>query len=203
MGWLAIAVRRVLAVAGREKSDGPERTSNTDIRAELDRLATLTESAWQELFAYNQDIDRRLFTIAWRDWGGSEGNVAGPPDHSRYLAAVSELGWLAGFLRRATLKTESSKGPWRSMERKLLRIERGQYLALVFETAFGEPVSANNWPNDARFKTPTAFMDFYQRMVTLAFGSEEATNLAEVVKEACKRHRQSPAQFGDGVIDGS
>jgi hypothetical protein len=81
-------------------------------------------------------------------------------------------------------------------------VERGQHLARIYEAAFGKLVTANNYPNDARHKAPTPFMDFYSRMVTLAFGGRETSNLAEVVKAACQLHREDPAQFAEGIIPG-
>ena len=120
----------------------------------------------------------------------------------RFKAAVAELDWLVSFTREAATTTPTQRGPWRQSERKRLRVERGQYLAPIFEAAFGQPVSANNFPNDARHKAPTPFMDFYSRMVTLAFGARGTSNLSEVVKAACQLHRQHPAQFAEGIIPG-
>lgn len=211
MDWLAIAVRRSLAITIRNGSDGPERTSNADIRAELERLSGLAGSTWLELFQCDHAANSRLWDHAWRHWDGdgdggadiSGGIVVGEPsDYRRFEAAVAELEWLAGFMREAANATESQRGPWRQSEEKRLRVERGQYLAPIFEAAFGQSVSANNFPNDARHKAPTAFMDFYRRMVVLAFGARETVNLAEVVKAACQLHRQHPAQFAEGIIPG-
>lgn len=209
-GWLAMAVRRSLAITMRNVSDGPERTSNADIRAELERLAGLAGSTWVELFECDHAADSRLWDHAWRHRGDGEGGAAigdgivfGAPSHyRRFKAAVSELDWLAGFMRDAAKATESQRGPWRQSEEKRLRIERGQCMATIFEAAFGQPVSANNFPNDARHKAPTAFMDFYQRMVNLAFDARETVNLAEVVKAACQLHRQNPASFDESIIPG-
>lgn len=202
MDWLAMAVRRSLAISMRSVSAGPDRTSNADIRAELERLAELAGSTWLELFQCSDATDSRLWTIAWRRWDGEGGNVGEPLEYRRYKAAVKELDWLAGFLRLAAKETESPRGPWREKERKWLRIERAQYLAPVFESAFGERVTANNFPTDPRHKAPTPFMDFYARMITLAFGAREAVNFTEVVKAARQRHRQHPVQFAEGIIPG-
>lgn len=209
MDWLAMAVRRSLAISMPNISDGAERTSNADIRAELERLATLAGATWLELFQCDDAVDSRLRDHAWRHWGGEGGKDMGdgivmgePSDYRRFKAAVAELDWLAGFMQRAAKATESQRGPWRQSEEKRLRVERGQYLAPIFEAAFGQTVSANNYPNDARHKFSTPFMDFYSRMVTLAFKSSEASNLAEVVKAACKHHRSSPVRFDEDVIPG-
>lgn len=202
MDWLAMAVRRSLGISLRSRSDSPDRTSNVDIKAALARLVNVTETTWQELFGWSDAVDSRLWTVAWRRWDGEAGNVSEPPEYRRVKAAVSELNWLAGFLRLAAEDTPIPRGPWRDKERKWIRIERGQYLAVIYEAAFGQPVSANNFPTDSRIKSQTHFMDFYGRMVTLAFGMAEAVNLTEVVKAACQRHREHPAEFGDGIIPG-
>ncbi len=209
MAWLAMAVRRALAISMRHVEDGPERTSNADIRAELERLAALAGSTWAELFQCDHAADSRLWDHAWHHWDGEGGTDVGngmvmgePSDYRRFKAAVAELDWLAIFMRDAAKATPSQRGPWRQSEEKRLRVERGQYLAPIYEAAFGHPVSANNFPTDARIKAQTPFMDFYGRMVTLAFGARETANLTEVVKAACQLHRQHPAEFGEGIIPG-
>jgi hypothetical protein len=209
MTWLAMAVRRALGIAIPDGSDGPQRTSNAEIRSELERLANLAGATWLELFQCDFAAEARLWEQSWRHWEGEgaeskgEGlSIAVPTDYQRFKHGLAELDWMAHFIRGAANSTQSQRGPWRQSEEKALRVQRGQYLAPIFEAAFGQKVSANNFPNDARHRCPTAFMDFYRRMVTLAFGPRETSNLAEVVKAACKRHRHSPATFGEGLIEG-
>ncbi len=207
--WLAMAVRRSLAITMHNISDGPQRTSNADIRGKLERLAALADTTWLELFECDPAADSRLWDHAWRHWDGEggtdigEGKVIGEPsDYRRFKAAIAELDWLANFMRDAAKATASQRGPWRQSEAKRIRVERGLCLALIFEAAYGQPVTANNFPSDALHKAPTPFMDFYSRVVTLAFGAVETSNLAEVVKAACQLHRQHPAQFAEGLIPG-
>lgn len=209
MAWLAMAVRRALAISMRHPEDSPERTSNANIRAELERLAAVAGSTWLELFQCDHAADSRLWDHAWHHWDGEGGKDVGngmimgePSDYRRFKAAVAELDWLASFMREAAKTTASQRGPWRQSEEKRLRVERGQYLAPIYEAAFGQPVSANNFPTDARIRAQTPFMDFYGRMVTLAFGARETANLTEVVKAACQLHRQHPAEFAEGIIPG-
>lgn len=209
MDWLAMAVRRSLAISMPNISDGPERASNAEIRGELERLAALAGATYLELFQCDHAADSRLLDHAWHHWD-SEGEkdvdngmfMDVPSDYRRFKAAVAELDWLASFMRRAATATESQHGPWRQSEGKQFRVARGQYLAPIFEAAFGQPVSANNFPTDARIRAQTPFMDFYGRMVTLAFGARETGNLTEVVKAACQLHRQHPAEFAEGIIPG-
>ena len=206
--WLAMAVRRSLAISLPNISDGPKRTSNADIRGELERLAALAGSTWLELFQCDHAADSRLWDHASHHWDGEDGADIGddmvmgePPDYRRFKAAVAELDWLASFMREAARATESQRGPWRQSEEKRLRVQRGQYLAPVFEAAFGQAVSANNWPSGTH-REPSAFMDFYQRMVALAFGEQATPDISGVLKAACQLHRQHPAQFAEGVIPG-
>lgn len=208
MNWLAMAVRRSLATAERGIEQGPQRTSNRNIRDELERLAALTDATWLELFQCHGAADSRLFDHAFRTWDGEggadvgDGTVIGEPfDYRRYKAAVAELDWLSSFIRGAALATEVPRKQWKNPEQKALRIERGQYLAPVFEAAFGQRVSANNWPSGTE-PNLTAFMDFYQRMVALAFMEQATPNISGVLKAACRLHRQQPVQFAKGIIPG-
>lgn len=208
MAWLAMAVRRALAITMRHKEDGPDRTSNAAIRKELERLAALVGSTWLQLFNCNHAADSQLWRHAWQHWNGDGGTDIGggiimgePSDYRRFQAAITELDWLSSFLRDAAKATESQQGPWRQSEEKFLRIERGQYLAPIFEAAFAQKVSANNWPSGTH-KAPSAFMDFYQRMVALAFNEKATPDISGVLKAACQLHRKQPAQFAEGIIPG-
>lgn len=208
MAWLAMAVRRALAISMRHPEDSPERTSNANIRAELERLAAVAGSTWLELFQCDHAADQRLWDHAWHHWDGEGGTDVGngmvmgePSDYLRFKAVIAELDWLASFMRDAAKATPSQRGPWRQSEEKRLRVERGQYLAPIFEAAFDQQVSANNWPSGTH-RGPSAFMDFYQRMVALAFNEQATPDISGVLKAACHLHRQHPAQFAEGIIPG-
>ena len=208
MDWLAMVVRRALAITIPNISDGPDRTSNADIRAELERLAGLAGSTWEKLSTCDQAADTHLWEFSFRHWEGDGGTPIGnglvmgePSDYKRFKAAVAELDWLSGFLRQAARAVESQRGPWTESEKKRLRTKRGQYLAPIFEAGFGQPVSANNWPSGTH-KNPSAFMDFYQRMVALAFNERATPNISGVLKEACKLHKRHPVQYAEGSIPG-
>lgn len=207
--WLAMAVRRALAISLPSASDGPSRKSNAEIRCELEQLSSLAASTWADLFHRDHAADHKLWRFALGRWDGDggidcgDGMVLGDPaDYKRFTSAVAELEWAAGFLRDAARATESQRGPWRQSEERQIRVLRGQYLAVIYEAAFGVLVSSNNFPSDATVPAPTAFMDFYGRMVSLALGQRETTNLTDVLKEACKLHRQQPARFAEGIIPG-
>ena len=152
MDWLTMATRRSLAGAHRYPAVSSGRISNAKIRANLKRLADLAGSIWQKLFQLDHATDYRLLDYATQHWDGEGGTDLGdgvfigdPSDYRRFKSAVAELDWLASFLRQGAKATESQHGPWRQKEERRVRIERGQYLAPIFEAAFGQPISANNW----------------------------------------------------------
>jgi len=181
--------------------DVSELVSPSETRVAIERLACNVDETWRALLECDSEVDARIWAYACFS-GDDEGNpelngelVGDPSDYRRFQTIISELSWLARFLRTSAAKVESRRGSWRQSMVRALRIERALLLAPVFEAAFSQRVTANNFPSDARHGAPTPFMDFYGRMVTLAFGSMETTNLAEVVKFACQVHRQAPAQF--------
>lgn len=211
MAWLAMAVRRSLGITIQHVSDGPDRRDNASVRREMEGLAKSAGDTWKAIFGRSSEADSVMWDYAFRNWDGQGGEDLGnglatfDPDETelrRFKAALSELDWLSGFLRRAAQGIESDRGPWREGIKKRLRIERGCYLAPVFEAAFGQPATANNWPSDARHVAPTAFMDFYQRMMTLAFPTEPISNLSDVLKVACQHQRRQPAWINEGLIPG-
>lgn len=209
MAWLAMAVRRSLAMTMRHIEDGPDRTSNADIRDELERLRAISGAAWRALFELSRASDSHLFRYAFRSWNGEGGIDIGdgielydPVDYQRFKAAVREMEWMSGFLRDASRTIEKQQGPWKESHKKQIRIERGQFLAPIFEAAFGQPAKANNWTLDTAHISKTPFMDFYQRMVALAFDEKATPDLAGVLKKACRLHKQTPVEFAEGRIPG-
>lgn len=205
MDWLATAVRRSLAIVSRSV-DVSEMVSPSETRAKMERLASTVDETWKALSECDSEVDARIWAYACFTGDGEidaalDGELFGDPsDYRRFHTIISELSWLARFLRTSAAKIESRRGSWRQSMVRALRIERALLMAPIFEVAFGQRVSANNFPSDARHKAPTPFMDFYDRMTTLAFGLPETTNLAEVVKIACQVHREAPAQFAPDLI---
>lgn len=198
LGWLALAVRRALAATIPNASDGPQRTSNSEIRKELRALSEAVSDTWVKVFGRSHAADSRLWDHAFRNWEGINALATSDDpgfDHNRFRAALAHMDWLSGYLREAARETEAQRGDWRRAEERRLRIERGQYLAPVFEAAFSQSVSANNWPSDARHEAKTPFMDFYQRMVALAFAENATPDLSGVLKAACRLHRECPVEL--------
>ena len=196
--WLAIAVRRKFAATMRNVTDGPDRPSNAGVRDELLKLAADAQSAWLSVFSRSPEADDRVWDYARERWDGEGGqeisdslSMGTPTDYQRFTAALAELDWIGGFLQRAGAEMPSQPKKWRDRLRWDIRVERGYYLAPVFETAFGQAITVNNWPHD-KTSTATPFMDFYQRMVKLAFGEGGTPNLDRVLKNARQLYLDHP-----------
>ena len=81
------------------------------------------------------------------------------------------------------------------------RIERVQFLAPIFETAYAQKATSNDYPS-GKARSPTPFMCFYQSVVALAVGERATPDLAAIVKDGLSRHRRSPAEIAKGLIPG-
>lgn len=195
--WLAHVVKRAMEYSVLDTEYSPMRLSNAEARQELTRMADAVDAALDALRGCDRVIELQLASYASMTATGD-----GPTSWGKMLRVIDELGPLSTFLREVVRDFETQRGPWRQSEEKYWRTERATALALIYEAAFGVTPTANNFPSDARHKRPTPFMEFCGRMLTLAFGAHETTNLAEVAKEACRSHRLHPKQFAEYVIGG-
>ena len=209
LAWLALAVRRALALTIPGRDDDPSRPSNADVRDELRNLAQQAEEVSRKLFHCQSAVDSTLWEHAWQRANAtlSVGSVdsaelISPPDYRRLWAAAAELAWLSDFVHEAAEAMTKQGGQWRNSQQRWIRVQRGLHLAPVFEAAFGQRITLNKYPTDPRYKTPTAFMDFYCRMIIVAFGKHEITNFTEVLEDARDLHRKRPVEFGKGIIPG-
>ena len=207
--WLAMAIRRALALGLPNFRNHPERAANADTKDELKRLAGLIESVRGQILARSDEADDRLWNHGWLYWARHEATndeadlkVSRPPSYVRFEGAILELDWLTNFLNSAAMEIEPQNGPWRSAEYRKLRVQFALNLAPIFEAAFGRSVTANNFPNDPRHPDPTPFMDFYQRVVSLAFGEQVTPDLSGVIKEARKRHKKYPVRYPKDFLPG-
>jgi hypothetical protein len=196
--WLSMAVRRKFAATLRNVTDEPDRPSNAIVREELRKLAAEAQSAWLSIFSRSFEADDHVWDNASAHWDGKGGEETGdglsmgtPTDYQRFKTALAELDWLGCFLQRTVAEMPSQPKKWRDRLRRDIRVERGYYLAPVFETAFGQVITVNNWPHD-KTSNATPFMEFYQRMVKLAFGEGGTPNLDRVLKNARQLYRDHP-----------
>jgi hypothetical protein len=123
--WLAMLVRRALALSLPDTRDGPERDSNGEIRDDLLRLSGLASDTWLQLFDPADSVDSHLYWFALSRWDGLGGEDVGngmvlgdPADFVRFRAALAELDWVSSFLRDAAKSLPKQTGPWRASEQK-------------------------------------------------------------------------------------
>jgi hypothetical protein len=188
MDWLATAVRRALAITIRAAGDRPDRQSNRKTKKELETLASRAAKAWLSIQERSYSADSALFDFAFRNWHG-EGALSDDDqsDWASLTAALAHLDWLSLFLRDASKAIEKQKPRWPEAEARQIRIERAEYLAPIYKTAFG-------------LDELIRFADFYQLMVALAFDEGDIPDLEALMSEARRRHSQTPATFVEGVI---
>jgi hypothetical protein len=199
MQWLATGVRRSLAMSIRHVSEGPGRQSNADTRKELQQLSLRTGKLWAAIFdGLSEEADEAIWRYVlrkgdgagWIEAGdGGDGLIWTAPLHGDYKEAVACLNWLSGFLQSVARDIPSQSPRWTQAEWRELRIRRGQWLAPIFEAAYGGG-------------TATAFGDFYQRAVTLAFNEGDIPDFEAIISEVRKRHSVSPARFDPAYIPG-
>ncbi|MFP5328724.1 MAG: hypothetical protein ACLGHC_01105 [Alphaproteobacteria bacterium] len=194
LDWLATAVRRALAITILHVTERPERPSNRETKRELEKLATRAGKLWLAVQQRSDAADSAIWLHSFKLWNGEGGTDVGdgivigtPADSKRFHLALAELDWLSSFLRDAAQSAGAQQPRWREAETRQIRIERAEYLAPIYKTAFG-------------LDELIRFKDFYQAMVTLAFDEGDIPDLEAVISEARRRHSQTPATFADGVI---
>lgn len=198
MAWLARAIQGALYVSLHNASDGPERQSNAETKAELHRLATHASRLWLEIQERSAAGETALWDYAWDNWHG-EGSFDADPDNDdrRFHSALAQLDWLSQFMRRAAESLpDQPKGPWRQSERRQQRILRAHCLSPIYETAFATEATVNTWPGANGGPWP----DFYQRIVALAFDERSVPDLEGVLDEARRRHKAAKVEFAAGII---
>lgn len=189
MEWLATAVRRLLAVSVRRTDEDPDDgQSNSVTRDNLFALADRANGLHNELVLKGRPEDFAIVSYGYERQRFGLGEMS--DDDLNFKLALRQLHWLAGFLRGAALHMDSKANQqsprWRDAARREIRIERGCALAQIFEATFGSRVTVNMGQSVGA--QPTPFMDFYQRMVALAFGEKATPDLTGILQEARTRH---------------
>ncbi|MDP9424013.1 MAG: hypothetical protein M3Q19_14490 [Pseudomonadota bacterium] len=196
--WIARAVQGALYCTLKNVEEGPERQSNAETRDDLADLAKRAGDLWKDIAERSPAVDDALWWAAVRRWEGEESDFASA--NSEYSSLVSNLAYLdrlASFLTKAANDMEPQRGPWRNAERHRLRVERAHYLSPVFELAYDRKARVDDWPMS---KSLGPWPDFYQRIVSVAFGERVTPNLREVVKEGSRRHKNDKVEFAPGII---
>jgi hypothetical protein len=197
--WLAMSVRRALAIAqryGADHPDEPERASDKQVR---DKLRAVAEAAspLAQLLASLSHCRQTVGMV--QEYGDAA--------HDRLTAAASEVAWVMHFAERAAKAIEVPRKQLLSPERKEMRIDWARHLAPVFEIAFGQRVTAANntvTTNDLARIQLSPFQFFYLNMAEVAFGSagRADTDIVGVTKAARTKHRRQPVIFAAGIITG-
>jgi len=203
VSWIARATQGALYCTLKNVEDGPERQSNTETRDELNALALRARDLWRDIHARSPAADSALFYSAFSRWdgeGGTEidGSVIGEPsDYSAFTLSLNHLEGLARTLGLASEQLEEQKGPWRNAERREQRVVRACFLSPVYELSYGREPTINERPLASSLGP---WPDFYSRIVSIAFGKHETSNLRDVLKEARRRDKSDRVQFASGII---
>jgi hypothetical protein len=204
LNWLARAIQGALHFSIRWGGD-PDRPSNVEIRDELHGFADNLSALWLSLSQRSNAADDALWDYAFRNWSHEGDEVLNhliaetPPSYRRFGEAIAQLGWLAGYLRRASAAQEPQKPNWRRAEGREERIMRAQCLSIVYEFAFDAAPTLNRWPTS---KSLGNWADFYQRIVALAFDEKATPNLEDVLREARRRQTADATRvvFAPGIL---
>jgi hypothetical protein len=207
--WLAKCIQRTLHLAAilNDSTNPITKTELPDLRNDFLKLAEATSETWQELFELLprsnkiSDLHRmeksRKREFFLREFAFVSSAVDPSPEYgepiaySRFRHLVSELEWAAHFLRCAAQAAPVKRGRSASSE-PVLRV---QFLAAVFEAAFGIKPTANQFPSNPLHKRPTNFMLFCQ-----LFGDFSHFNFKDIVSKGLAEHRRAPLSFADGLL---
>jgi len=212
--WVAMIIRRALAMTIPHPNEGPNRPTNAEVRDEILRRARLIQKSWKDLVSYesnnglDDNVDSLIFAYSAHHWTDEKAfaiESGTPPLFSRYRRALAEMDWLGGYLERISKSVKRQSGPWKQSKERSLRLERAELLAEIFHSAFGTRPTANNWApggGDARHVNPTPFMSFYQAIVSIAFNEHSTPNLSEILKIACYRHREKRPELNERIFPG-
>lgn len=195
-GWnfdaLANKVRKELSRTIPTEGLDPTRISNVEIRKQLTKLSKLTRSLEQEI----ADLDRSLVSHSLEvdNFTNFIAFILSNDSHyAKFHRVSSQLPFIAEFLEEAALSTKAQYPKWRTSEQRKFEVWRAKLLMPIFEAAFGQRVTVNNWVKgggDARHSNPTRFMRFYEAVMRLAFPGATIDDLPGILKEARKGRQQ-------------
>lgn len=167
----------------------PDRKGNADVRDELLTLSKLAEELAQKLDGRSQEAAHVLWMHGF--WIRPKEKRSQPSQHSRFLASISHIRWVSGFLKDAASGLEKQRTRWADAERREQRIFHAHFLSAVYEWGFGKPATIVSWSDCAA----SAWPDFFLRIMRLSFDVKHIPNLRNVLKEARRRYKNSGALF--------
>lgn len=197
--WMAIAIRNAIILSFHLRKPSPGQKSNADFRNEImkisqkaksisDEIGNLTENLWAIASQYyitnltkQNYYDMHDFFSTWEE------------QSNNFINAAVQIREMSKFAKSLHEKIPVPQKNWRQRAAKNIREVQGYLLAPIFEAAFENRVTINNFgTGDARHKRPTAFMDFYIRVTTLIYGKPDYTGLPRALKRARVEHMQKP-----------
>ncbi|MCH8616541.1 hypothetical protein LZ016_10570 [Sphingomonas sp. SM33] len=201
--WVARAIQGALYTSLRSADESAERPSNADTRDELLKLSTQAAKLWAALVERSDAADSAIWDHAFGRWTGEGGvevdgiSIGEPTEYGKFREAVSHVEALAGLLRRSADELKPQVPNWRRAEQREERIFRAQCLSPIYQSAFGQEPTVNTWPGT---KSLGPWPDFYQRIVSMAFGEQATPDLEGVLDEARRRDKMFRVTFAAGVI---
>lgn len=191
---LACRVKEALSQPLSQYEVNAGRTSNADIKTKLSIISRNSKNLLKYLNSLSGDTDDILSDYS--NYNNYIGFIMNLPGESESFGEIVErlrqdLSIMESYLNNAAVNIKIQKAKWKQTEVKILRVKCGEALIGVFEQAFGRPIQLNNWAKgggDARHKSPTSFMVFYQCVMHILFDEKVTKNLADILKEARAAH---------------
>ena len=168
---------------------GSNRRSNATIKAELAELVKPATTLIGRLKTRSSETDQVLWMHAF--FSKLDTSVPVPSDYRRFLAAASELEWLAGFLEDASAGIPRQPARWLETEQYERRVIHAYCLSSVFERSFELKAAVISWKGSPEGPWP----DFFQRIMLLAFDEAKTPNIEKVLDEARRRHSANGVLF--------
>jgi len=201
--WLATVARRMIAMSTIANKFRPQELSESIVRDNILDQSERAADLLRRIYSNSPNISKILFNYSAKRMSDLNG-VVNPTDsefeYNMYLNSIQALDWLSKFLSDVASSIDTPKRGWRLKRESQQRVLTARYIAAVFETAFDQAVTVNNWPSED--SKPSAFIDFYQRMEKLAFGKNNYTNLTADLKKARAEHEKGAIPIEDWLTTG-
>lgn len=146
---------------------------------------------WDRPIEKQPDALDRLDCERSREWVESSNNLAvGSTDWQKFREMVCGMLELEEYLRAASAAQLNSAEPsrWRAAEKKKRRIHFAANLAPVFEEAYGQDATVNNWADESGNPILGPWPKFFNRIACLALKIDRVPDLPGLLK-AARRER--------------
>lgn len=203
--WITRAVQGALYTSLVPASMGHDRPSNSDLRDEIAKAAKIAAKLQDALAELSWGADQALYDYAFSHWLDDDQKpivnaLQGVPTLYRdYQEATRRLGSLRDFLQATANELDRKKQPagWRRAQLREERIWRAQCLSPIYATAFDREPTVITFPGSEGLGP---WAEFYQAMVSIAFGEHATPNIEEVLDEARRRDKVDRVVFSSRTI---